>query len=81
MYYTVATLKARWKVSLSQVYTLIRRGDLRAVRIGGAIRIRECDVLAYEERQTVGVKSARKVTRPTGDVDARYERALRALGV
>lgn len=53
-YFTVKELAARWKVNPETVRRLIRRGQLRAVRIGGTKaghRIERSDVERYERER------------------------------
>ncbi len=47
--YTAQEVADLLKVSLSEAYTLIRRGDLRAVRIGRSVRVLHEDLVAFVE--------------------------------
>ncbi len=46
--YTVAEVAERWRVCGKTVWRLLRRGKLRAVKIGRSTRIRESEVERYE---------------------------------
>ncbi len=46
--YTVAEVAEMWKVSTKTIHRLLRRGKLRAVKVGRATRIRETEVERYE---------------------------------
>ncbi len=46
--YTVAEVAQRWRVCGKTVWRLLRRGKLRAVKVGRATRIRESEVERYE---------------------------------
>ncbi len=46
--YTVEELAARWCVCTRTIHRLLRRGKLRAVKIGRATRIRESEVERFE---------------------------------
>ena len=48
-HWTIATLAARWEVSTRTVRRLIERGELRAIRIGGQLRISPDAVERFEE--------------------------------
>ncbi len=48
---SVAQLADAWGCSRQHIYTLLSRGELRAVRIGNLIRFRPEDVADYESRQ------------------------------
>ena len=49
--YTPAEVADRYKVKLDTVWAWIRKGKLRATRIGGkCYRIREDDLTEFEER-------------------------------
>jgi excisionase family DNA binding protein len=50
-YYSVRTLAEKWDVSRTHIYNMIEDGELIALRIGSAIRIKPEDVEAYEEGQ------------------------------
>lgn len=45
---------SRLKVSLSTVRRLIRRNDLKAVRVGRQLRVRPADLNTYLQRNTEG---------------------------
>ena len=49
--YTVAGVAALLKVGVSTVYAMLRRGELSAVRIGRASRIRGRELERYVNRQ------------------------------
>ena len=46
---TPRELAARWRLGRSIVYELLSRGELPYYQIGGAIRLKLADVVAYEE--------------------------------
>jgi excisionase family DNA binding protein len=46
---TPKELAARWRLGLSTVYALKESGHLTFYQLGGAIRFKLADVLAYEE--------------------------------
>ncbi len=48
--YTAQEVADLLKVSLSEAYTLIRRGDLRAVRIGRSVRVLHNDLVEFIQR-------------------------------
>lgn len=50
---TVAEVATLMRVSRMTVYRLIRRGELRAVRVGRNYRVREEDLNDYLESQAV----------------------------
>lgn len=50
---TVAEVASVMRVSRMTVYRLIRRGELRAVRVGRNYRVREQDLTEYLETQAV----------------------------
>lgn len=45
---------SRLKVSMSTVRRLIRRNDLKAVRVGRQLRVRPADLNTYLQRNTEG---------------------------
>jgi excisionase family DNA binding protein len=49
-YWRPSRLAQRLDMGRQGIYSLIKRGDLPAVRIGGSLRVREDDVLAYLEK-------------------------------
>jgi len=49
-HWTIDALAARWAVSARTVRRLIERGELRAIRIGGQLRISPEAVERFEER-------------------------------
>ncbi len=49
-YWRPRVLARHLGLSRQTVYTLIRRGDLYAITIAGALRVPEASVLAYIER-------------------------------
>jgi excisionase family DNA binding protein len=49
MFLTPKEVAARWRLGLSTVYALKDAGQLAYVQVGGAIRFKLADVLAYEE--------------------------------
>jgi excisionase family DNA binding protein len=49
---TVDDLRQTLRIGRTQVYELIRRGELPTVRVGARIRFRPEDVDAYLERET-----------------------------
>jgi excisionase family DNA binding protein len=49
-YHTIAELAERWQVSGRTVRRLIDNGKLRAVRIGGLLRVADDVLLRFEER-------------------------------
>ena len=55
--FTPAEVADRWKCSASFVRKLIDNGELSAFRAGGKLlRIRESDLLEYEQRQSTTAK-------------------------
>ncbi len=50
---TVAEVAAVMRVSRMTVYRLIRRGQLKAIRVGRNYRVREEDLTTYLERASV----------------------------
>ena len=48
VYLTPKELAARWRLALSSIYRLKDSGHLPYVQLGGAVRFRVSDVLAYE---------------------------------
>ena len=50
---TVQEVAELMRVSTMTVYRLIKSGELRAARIGRSIRLREREVEAYLERETI----------------------------
>ncbi len=59
-FWTAKGLAERWACHLETVRRMLRRGDLAAVRIGGAVRVPHDAVTAYEARQTVAAKHDRQ---------------------
>jgi excisionase family DNA binding protein len=51
---TVAEVATVMRVSRMTVYRLIRRGQLKAIRVGRNYRVREDDLNEYLEAQAVG---------------------------
>jgi len=49
MFLTPKELAGRWRLGLSTVYALKESGYLTFYQLGGAIRFKLTDVLAYEE--------------------------------
>jgi excisionase family DNA binding protein len=49
-HWTIGALATRWAVSARTVRRLIERGELRAIRIGGQLRISPETVERFEER-------------------------------
>ena len=47
---SIPELAAEWGVHRNTIHNLVRRGELRAVRIGRRLRFRPEDVAAYLER-------------------------------
>jgi excisionase family DNA binding protein len=47
----VAQVAERWSVSADTIYGLLRKGNLPFYRFGDCIRIREMDVVDYEQPQ------------------------------
>ncbi|TXN41423.1 helix-turn-helix domain-containing protein [Methylobacterium sp. WL30] len=63
--FTPAEVAGRWKCSASFVRRLIDNGELSAFRAGGKLlRVREPDLLAYEQRQSTSAKIAVVDTTP-----------------
>ena len=58
-FYRVHDLAKRWICHPDTVRRALRRGDLAAVRIGGAVRVSHDAVMAYEARQLVPAKHDR----------------------
>ncbi len=52
-HHTVAQVAELMTVNHNTVRALIKRGDLPAVKFGGAIRIAEADLVEYLERQQI----------------------------
>jgi excisionase family DNA binding protein len=52
-FWTVEALSTRWQVSQRTVRRLIERGQLRAVRIGGQLRVAADVLQRFEERHEV----------------------------
>ncbi len=50
---TVPQLAALWQVSVKTVWREVRRGRLRAVRVGRSVRIRATAIEAYERANAV----------------------------
>ncbi len=50
---TVAEVATLMRVSRMTVYRLIRRGQLKAIRVGRNYRVRESDLSEYLEAQAV----------------------------
>ncbi|HVL81694.1 MAG TPA: helix-turn-helix domain-containing protein [Actinomycetota bacterium] len=50
---TVAEVAAVMRVSRMTVYRLIRRGQLRAIKVGRNYRVREEDLTSYLDRSSV----------------------------
>ena len=50
---TVAEVASVMRVSRMTVYRLIRRGQLKAIRVGRNYRVRETDLNSYLEAQAV----------------------------
>ena len=48
-FYTVEELAARWNVSTATIYQWIRKGQLKAVKLGSLVRVREEIVLEFEQ--------------------------------
>ena len=55
-FYRVQDLAERWACHPDTVRRLLRKGDLAAVRIGGAVRVPHDAVLAYEAEQRTSAK-------------------------
>lgn len=53
---TVADVASVMRISRMTVYRLIRRGQLRAVRVGRNYRVREEDLKAYLDSSTVPIE-------------------------
>jgi excisionase family DNA binding protein len=49
LFLTPNELAARWRLERSTVHELLSRGELPYYQIGGAIRVKWDDILAYEE--------------------------------
>jgi excisionase family DNA binding protein len=47
---TVDQVAARWGVHPQTVWRELRRGNLRAIKVGRATRIRETEIQRYEHR-------------------------------
>jgi excisionase family DNA binding protein len=52
-YWTIAQLSVRWQVSTRTVRRLIETGRLRAVRIGGQLRVADDVLRRFDERCVV----------------------------
>lgn len=46
---TVAEVASRWRCGTDSIYRMIKAGKLKAFKIGSDIRIREAEVIRYEE--------------------------------
>ena len=53
--FRIPTLAATWDLSRQFLYREIKAQRLRAVRIGGALRVLEADAIDYLQRQAVEV--------------------------
>lgn len=49
---TAADLAAHWQVSVKTVRRIIAKGAIPCLRLNGAIRIRQADILEYEGKCT-----------------------------
>ena len=49
-YYRIASVARRLDHSRQSVYSAVKRGELRAVKIFGSLRVSEADVLTYLEK-------------------------------
>jgi excisionase family DNA binding protein len=47
--FTAKELAERWKCGTDSIYRMVKSGKLRAFKIGSDIRIREDEILKYEE--------------------------------
>lgn len=63
--YSVAQLAKRWRCSPTQVYSLIRRGDLKAFRIGTLYRVTGVEV-ARVDNQYSTLSADRRATQDGG---------------
>jgi excisionase family DNA binding protein len=46
-YLTVAQVAEMWNVSTDKIYRDVKKGALPAYTVGGSVRVREADALAY----------------------------------
>jgi excisionase family DNA binding protein len=53
-YHTIAQLAERWQVSERTVRRQIERGKLRAIRVGGQLRVADDVLQRFEERNATG---------------------------
>jgi excisionase family DNA binding protein len=56
-HWTSDALAARWAVSTRTVRRLIERGEIRAIRVGGQLRVSPEALERFEERQEVRARS------------------------
>jgi excisionase family DNA binding protein len=57
-HHTIPELAERWQVSNRTVRRLIESGKLRAIRIGGQLRVADDVLLRFEERNATGTERA-----------------------
>jgi excisionase family DNA binding protein len=61
-HWTIDALATRWAVSPRTVRRLIESGRLRAIRIGGQLRVSPESLERFEERQEVRARSTSRVS-------------------
>jgi excisionase family DNA binding protein len=55
---TIAELARRWRVSQNHLYGLIKRQELRAVRIGGRLIVHQAEVKDFLARNSTLARAA-----------------------
>jgi excisionase family DNA binding protein len=72
---TVREMAERLRISLATAYQLVKQGAIASLRVGcnrGAIRIRESDLMAYENSMTQQVDISTIETRNFVRVDLKH---------
>jgi len=60
---TIQEVCSRLNLSRTTIWRLMNQHGLRFIRIGGARRIRDCDLETWLEKHTVSLRSASSETR------------------
>ena len=77
-FYRVQDLAEPWVCHPDTVRRALRRGDLAAVRIGGAVRVPHDAVMAYEARQRTPAKHDRpEPDQSSGEAVERFRLGMR----
>lgn len=80
-YVTCAWIAEKWACDQSTVRKLIRKGLLPAHKLGGMVRVRMADLIAYEaaaaEPVPVPIPSPEPIAKPNADRPARAPRGSR----